>query len=167
MADVYRLRYNKFYLSRQDINKQEHREAGQYTPEMLYQRMAEQLRLLKPKWQEQEREHIPQKKKMMLSEHCLYFSIVIICVMTLFNILSDLLCYSYKIKTIIHVFPMKMLWTYVSSVFKMVSSKSYQGVQELQKRKGNKVIWPLSSKYDLHLVSEQSGTWLLHVVSMW
>jgi len=46
-------------------------------------------RLLKPKGQEQEREHIQQKKTMMLSEFWLQFNIVIIFVMTLFNILTE------------------------------------------------------------------------------
>jgi len=46
-------------------------------------------RLLKPKGQEQEREHIQQKKTMMLSEFWLHFNIVIIFVMTLFNILTE------------------------------------------------------------------------------
>ena len=82
--------------------KQEHRKAGQYTPYGLYQKMGAKLRLLKPKGKEQEREHIQQKKTMMLSEFWLHFNIVIIFVMTLFNILSDLPRYSYKIKTSIH-----------------------------------------------------------------
>jgi len=71
--------------------------------------MGAKFRLLKPKGQEQEREHIQQKKTMMLSEVWLHFNIMIIFVMTLFNTLSDLPRYSYKIKTIIHVFAIKML----------------------------------------------------------
>ena len=64
---------------------------GQYTPVyQLYQKMGAKFRLLKPKGQEQEREHIQQKKTMMLSEFWLHFNIVVIFVMTLFNILSDL-----------------------------------------------------------------------------
>ena len=70
--------------------------------------MGAKFRLLKSKGQEQEREHIQKKKTMMLSEFWLHFNIVIIFVMTLFNILRDLPRYSYKIKTIIHVFPIKM-----------------------------------------------------------
>ena len=63
---------------------------GQYTPVyQLYQKMGAIFRLLKPKGQEQEREHIQQKKTMMFSEFWLHFNIVIIFVMTLFNILSD------------------------------------------------------------------------------
>jgi len=46
---------------------------------------------------------------MMPSEFSLHFNIVIIFVMTLFNILSDIPRYSYTIKTIIHVFPIKMV----------------------------------------------------------
>ena len=69
--------------------------------------MGAKFRLLKPKGQEQESEHIQQKETMMLSEFWLHFNIAIIFVMTLFNILSDLP--RYKIKTIIHVFPIKML----------------------------------------------------------
>ena len=95
--------------TRQLHDKQEHRKAGQYTPKALYQKMGAKFRLLKPKGQEQEREHIQQKKTMMLSELWLHFNIVIIFVMTLFNNLSDLPRYSYKFKTIIHVFPIKML----------------------------------------------------------
>ena len=90
-------------------SKQEHRKAGQYTPEGLYQKMGAKFRLLKPKGQEQEREHVQQKKTMMLSEFWLHFNIVIIFVMTLFNILSDLPRFSYTIKTIIYVFSIKML----------------------------------------------------------
>ena len=54
--------------------------------------MRAKFRPLKPKGQEQEKEHIQQKK--MLSEFWLHFNIVIIFVMTLFNILSDLPRYS-------------------------------------------------------------------------
>ena len=82
---------------------QEHRKAGQYTPEGLYQKMGATFRLLKPKGQEHKREHIQQKKTMMLSELWLHFNIMIIFVMTLFNILSDLPRYSYKIKTITNI----------------------------------------------------------------
>ena len=59
-------------------SKQEHRKAGQYTPEGLYQKMGAKFRLLKPKGQEQE--HIQKKKTMMLSEFWLHFNIVIIFV---------------------------------------------------------------------------------------
>ena len=52
---------------------------GQYTPVyQLYQKMGAKFRLLKPKGQEQEREHIQQKKTMMLSEFWLHFNIEII-----------------------------------------------------------------------------------------
>ena len=60
------------------FEKQEHRKAGHYTPEGLYQKMGAKFRLLKPKGQEQEREHIQQKKTMMLSEFWLHFNIEII-----------------------------------------------------------------------------------------
>jgi len=100
--------YYKLYKSYRNI-KQEYRKVGQYTPEGLYQKTGAKFRLLKPKGQEQEREHIQQKKTIMLSEFWLHFDIVIIFVMTLFNTLSDLPRYSYKIKTIIHVFPIKIL----------------------------------------------------------
>jgi len=56
--------------------------------------MGAKFRPLKPKGQEQEKEHIQQKKTMMFSEFWLHFNIVIIFVMTLFNILSDLPRYS-------------------------------------------------------------------------
>ena len=49
--------------------------------------MGAKYRLLKPKGQEQEREHIQQKKTIMLSEFWLHFDIVIIFVMTSFSIL--------------------------------------------------------------------------------
>jgi len=58
--------------------KQEHRKAGNIRPKGLYQKMGAKFRLLKPKGQEQEREHIQQKKAMMLSEFWLHFNIEII-----------------------------------------------------------------------------------------
>ena len=82
--------------------EQEHRKAGNIRPKGC-------IRKWEQKGQEQEREHIQQKKTMLLSEFWLHFNIVIIFVMTLFNIPSDLPRYSYKFKTIIHVFPIKML----------------------------------------------------------
>jgi len=45
--------------------------------------MAEKIRLLKPKGQEQEMEHIWQKKTMMLSEFWLHVNIVIIFVLSI------------------------------------------------------------------------------------